>query len=77
MAQLTIYLEDELKKRAAAAAKSAHLSTSKWVTMVIEEKVANEWPQSVLDLIGAWKDDFPDLEEIRSGMGEDVPREEI
>lgn len=41
-----------------------------------EKKVASEWPQSVIELAGAW-DDFSPIEEIRSGAGEDVDRESL
>lgn len=32
------------------------------------------WPPSVVRLAGTWSD-FPDLEEIREGLGEDLRRE--
>jgi len=76
MGQVTIYLEDEIEQRMVEAAKSAHLSKSKWIAGLIREKVANEWPQSVVELAGAWGD-FPSLEEIRSGVGRDVDRETL
>jgi len=44
MGQVTIYLEDEIENRMKTAAKSAHLSKSKWIAKLIREKVANEWP---------------------------------
>jgi len=36
--------------------------------------VANEWPQSIARLTGAWED-FPTLDDLRSHIGEDVERE--
>ena len=33
------------------------------------------WPELVRSLAGAWADDFPDQETIRSGMGHDILRE--
>jgi len=74
MGQVTIYLADEIEQKMAAAAKSAHLSKSKWVAKLIQEKVANEWPKSVINMAGAWED-FPDIEEIRSNKGKDAKRE--
>jgi hypothetical protein len=56
MGQVTIYLEDEIEKKMVATAKSGHLSKSKWNSKLIKEKVANEWPQSIIDLAGAWED---------------------
>lgn len=49
------------------------------MTNLIEEKIRNErneWPQSVVELTGAWKD-FPTVEEIRQTEGTDVRRKEF
>ena len=74
MGQVTIYLEDEIERKMKDAAKSAHLSQSKWIAQLIQEKVANDWPQSVANLAGSWGD-FPSLEDIRQGQGNDAQRE--
>lgn len=37
---------------------------------------ATEWPESVVRAIGSWPD-APTAEEIREGMGQDVPREPL
>ena len=76
MGQVTIYLEDEIESKMVEAAKSAHLSKSKWIARLVQEKIANEWPQSVVELAGSWED-FPTLEEIRSIAGKDALRETI
>jgi len=76
MGQVTIYIDAETEKKMIASAKAAKISKSKWVTEVIKEKVALEWPASVIDLAGAWED-FPSIKEIRSGTGRDIKREEI
>lgn len=74
MGQVTIYLEDEIEKKMVAAAKSADLSKSKWIAKIVQEKVANEWPQSVVELSGSWED-FPTTEELRNDLTEDSLRE--
>jgi len=76
MGQVTIYLEDDIENRMVKAAKSAHLSKSKWIAKLISEKVANEWPQSVVDFAGSW-DDFPNIEDLRKNTGKDARREEF
>ena len=76
MAQVTIYIDDQTEKRLATAARAKNISKSKWISMLIREKTQSEWPDAVVRLAGAWKD-FPGFEEIRSGMGEDAPREAI
>ena len=76
MRQVTIYLEDEIESKMVEAARSAHLSKSKWIAKLVQEKIANEWPQSVVELAGSWED-YPTIEEIRSTEGKDVIRETI
>jgi hypothetical protein len=74
MGQVTIYLEKETEIKMIEAAKSSHLSKSKWIAKLIQDKVANEWPKSIVKLAGSWPD-FPTADEIRSGTGEDARRE--
>ncbi len=74
MGQVTIYLEEEIEQKMVDAAKSAQLSKSKWIARLICEKVANEWPQSVVELAGSWED-FPSIDDIRSNEGKDTQRE--
>ncbi|MFC1750197.1 CopG family transcriptional regulator [Pseudomonadota bacterium] len=76
MGQVTIYLEEDIEKKMVEAAKSAHLSKSKWISKLIQDKVANEWPQSVVELAGAWED-FPSIDEIRKDEGTDTNREAL
>jgi len=76
MGQVTIYLEEEIEQKMVDAAKSAHLSKSKWIAKLIHEKVANEWPHSVVELAGAWEE-FPSIDDIRSNDGKDAKREAL
>ncbi len=74
MGQVTLYLDSQTEKRMKAAAGAAGVSNSRWVVELIREKTSDEWPQSIVELAGAWPE-MPSLEEIRSTEGEDVPRE--
>ncbi|VAX07228.1 hypothetical protein MNBD_GAMMA26-1086 [hydrothermal vent metagenome] len=76
MGQVTIYLEDAVEHKMVAAAKSAHLSKSKWIASLIQDKVTNEWPRSIVDLAGTWED-FPLVDDMRLNIGKDASREEI
>jgi len=76
MGQVTIYLEENIEQKMVDAAKSAHLSKSKWIAKLIQDKVANEWPQSVVDLAGSWED-FPTIDDIRKNEGKDANREAL
>ena len=71
MGQVTIYLDRELETKVQQITKSMHISKSKWVANLIKEKIADEWPESVKNLAGAWTD-LPSAEEIREGLGEDI-----
>ena len=77
MGQVTIYLDHEIENMMKNAAKSSHISVSKWVANIIQEKISTEWPEDVVKLAGSWKDDFPTLDEIRSTHATDSPREEL
>ena len=69
MGQVTIYIDDETEKKMIASAKAKNVSKSRWVTEVIREKVAKEWPAS-------WAD-FPSVAELRSDAGQDARREAL
>lgn len=76
MGQVTIYLEDSIEAKMRAAAKARNLSQSKWIALLIKGKTSDEWPESVVQLAGAWKD-FPTAETIRDSGSTDVPRDEL
>ena len=76
MGQVTIYIDDDTEKKMIASAKAKKVSKSRWVTELIREKVAKEWPATVRDLAGSWED-FPSAEELRSDAGQDAEREAL
>jgi len=76
MGKVTLYLDRKTKERLKAAANAAGISQSRWVADLIREKTAQKWPDSIVKLVGTWKD-LPSLEEIREGLPNDVPRETL
>lgn len=76
MANITIYLPDELEKKARKAARNRKTSVSRWIAEEVEKSLKSAWPQSFLDAAGAFPD-FPDLTELRRGYGKDAPREPL
>lgn len=76
MGQVTIYLENSLEEKMRMSAKTMQLSQSKWIANLIREKLHDEWPDSIIKLVGTWEN-FPTSEEIRAGMGTDAEREVI
>lgn len=80
MAQLAVYIDDNLSKRLDKAAKSSGKSKSKWVANAIEKSLDDQWPQGFFNLAGSWKDnEGPEeiLRRIRKGMGSSETREEL
>ena len=76
MAQLTIYLPDEIEQKARRAAKVDRKSVSRWVAEQVSRKLEDAWPQAVLDAAGA-APDFPDVVKFRKGLGRDAARERL
>jgi len=76
MAQITIYLPDDLERRARKAAKATGKPISRWIADRLLQDLDDTWPESVREAAGAFPD-FPSLDEIRKGYGDDAPREPI
>jgi hypothetical protein len=76
MGQVTIYLDSNTEKKMNNIVKKSGISKSKWIADLIKEKTTRSWPEHIYDLAGAWKD-FPNVEEIRAGMGKDAKREPL
>lgn len=74
MAQVTIYLDEDTEARMKRAAEEAGMSRSRWVAEVVREKTTSTWPESFRRLVGSWGEDFPEVEEIRKRLGDDLPR---
>jgi|KBSMisStandDraft_5_1062788.scaffolds.fasta_scaffold2497502_1 hypothetical protein len=76
MAQLTIYLPDDIEEQARSAAKKENTSVSRWIAEQVTQKLSRSWPAEVLEAFGAIPD-FPEAAELRSGYGKDAHREPI
>lgn len=76
MAQITIYLPDDIESKARQAAKTNGQSVSRWIADQVRRDLEDHWTKGVLEAAGAIPD-FPSLEEIRAGYGQDVPRESM
>jgi hypothetical protein len=55
MPQLHCYVQDELAKKLQEKAKQAHLSVSKYLALLIEKEVENQWPKGYFELFGSWQ----------------------
>lgn len=76
MAQITIYLDDEVLALVKEATKGAGVSQSQWIADAVRRRIKREWPASVVALAGCWPD-FPSAEQIRARAGTDVRREDV
>ena len=76
MAQITIYLPDDVEKLARKAAKAKRSSVSHWIAEQVVSHLEDAWPEGVLNAAGAIPD-FPSLKEIRKGYGRDTRRESL
>jgi len=77
MGKVTLYLDSRTERRMKAAAKAAGTSPSQWAATLIWEKTATVWPSTIARLAGAWGNDFPTLEEIRSEAKSEASREHL
>ena len=75
MAQITIYIDNNLEEKIKEIAKNTGQSISKYISNAIEQKLNNSWNEDIKDLSCSWND-FPTIEEIRTNI-EDTKREEF
>lgn len=76
MSQVTLYVDETTQSKMRVRAKKAGLSISKWLVSLIQKEINENWPAEVQALPGTWGD-FPSLNEIRSGLKNDLTREKF
>ena len=74
MAQITIYINNDLESKVKEIASSLDTSISKYIATIIEKNINNNWNPKIKNLAGSWSD-FPTIEEIRKEGADDVKRE--
>jgi len=57
MSQLHCYVKGELAKKFQQKAQQANLSVSKYLALLVQREVENQWPEGYFDLFGSWKGD--------------------
>jgi hypothetical protein len=80
MAQMAIYINNQLAERLEKAVKASGKSKSKWVAEAIKRSLQDKWPEGFFELAGKWEDDVgPDeiLDRIRKGIGAHDKRESL
>jgi len=76
MGQVTIYLDTETEQKLNAIIGNEKVSKSRWIADLIRAKTATSWPESIVQLAGAWED-LPLAETIRKASGKDCEREPL
>jgi hypothetical protein len=76
MAKITIYLPDDIERKARKAARQRKTSVSRWIAEGVKRNLDSEWPPEFLAALGSCPD-FPSQEELRKGYGEDSPRKSL
>ena len=74
MANVTVYLSADVEAKVRKAARRRKTSVGKWIGKCVADALAVEWPPEFAAAAGSCPD-FPSLQEIRSGYGNDAPRE--
>ena len=80
MAQIAIYIDDQLAKRLDSAVTASGKSKSKWVAQAIKRSLTDQWPEGFFELAGSWQDDVgPDeiIARIRKSTATADPREKL
>ena len=55
MAQIHCYVPDKIAEKFSEKAKHAHLSTSKYLALLVKNEADSEWPENYFDLFGSWE----------------------
>lgn len=74
MAQVTLYLDDQLQAQLRQAAEQRKVSQSQFVADLIRKATAGQWSQEVIAMAGS-APDFPLAEELRAGLAPDPARD--
>lgn len=57
MPQLHCYVNDQLAEKVQQQADQAHLSVSKYISLLIMRDVGSDWPKGYFALFGQWQGD--------------------
>lgn len=63
MAQLNVYVPDELEEKIRSLAQQEGKSVSSFLMELVREKFApKEWKKEFLKVLGGWEGEFPEIE---------------
>ena len=74
MPQVSLYIDEETLSRISVAAKTEHLSLSKYVSSKLKHSLDDQWPDHYDDLFGAITDE---TFAVSPPTTSDIPRESL
>ncbi|RBQ30471.1 CopG family transcriptional regulator [Arcobacter sp. FW59] len=75
MAQVTIYMDNQLEQKIKELSNNSGISISKFISTILEQNINSKWTNDIRSLAGSWSD-FPSIDDIRTN-GKDIEREEF
>jgi len=76
MAQVTIYIDNNLEENIKKLAKNTGESISKFISKILEQNISSRWDSDIKNLSGSWSD-FPTIEYTENIQVKDTKREEF
>lgn len=55
MPQLHCYVAEDVAAHLQQKAERTHLSVSKYIALLIQKDINNQWPEGYFDLFGTWE----------------------
>lgn len=80
MPQLHCYVPEKTMEQLTQKAKQSHLSTSKYLALLIQKDTDTKWPDNFFNLYGSWQGDELDEHQVnlqREAQGDYEKREEF
>ncbi len=74
MGQVSLYIDDDILKKAKALSKKMKISLSKFISLKLKESLEDSWPEDYEKLFGSIPD-FPDIDNLE--FKNDIEREKL
>ncbi|TXH67223.1 MAG: hypothetical protein E6Q83_18260 [Thiothrix sp.] len=58
MPQLHCYVPEDMAAQLQQKAERLHLSVSKYLALLIQKDIGNQWPEDYFELFGSWEGEF-------------------
>ncbi|MBI2605122.1 MAG: ribbon-helix-helix protein, CopG family [Deltaproteobacteria bacterium] len=73
MAQLNVYLPEDLKEKIQSRAKAEGKSISAYLTEIVRREIEPKaWSPEFIATFGSWEGDFPEIEDLEPEKRDDL-----